>query len=214
MSAAKLFLTKSFDLVFPSKCALCDRTGEPIICDRCYREFEVLDEHVVMLSGPLDYRLALFAYEGRVAQAVSRLKYAGCMALAQPMSDELAKKANEMDMLDDVIVVPVPIHWTRRWQRGFNQAEALCLQFAANNSTVKALKRIKPTSPQAGFKREERLDRMQGAFSSANVFDTRVLLVDDVITTGATAEACAGVLKAAGAKSVGLLAYGGAKSLK
>jgi ComF family protein len=115
-------------------------------------------------------------------------------------------------------IVPMPLHWRRRWQRGFNQSELLAREIARRWSVPvsNAIRRRKATAPQAGLTSSQRRKNMQGAFSVKQgrfavkrrkpLDGMRVLLIDDVLTTGATASACARALKRAGASHVTFLA--------
>jgi ComF family protein len=104
----------------------------------------------------------------------------------------------------------MPLHWLRRWKRGFNQA-ALLARLLAKRLKVPSktvVRRIKSTVPQAGLTMAQRRDNLSGAFQVRDrsaVEGKNVLLVDDVLTTGATVNACAGVLKRAGASRVTVL---------
>ena len=105
----------------------------------------------------------------------------------------------------------MPLHWKKRWSRGYNQSELLAKEIARVwGVPVKGVvRRVKDTAPQAGLSNSKRRLNVRGAFrlrDGANVKGLRVLLVDDVLTTGATASACAGVLKRAGAKRVAVAA--------
>ncbi|MES1262566.1 MAG: phosphoribosyltransferase family protein, partial [Acidobacteriota bacterium] len=107
-------------------------------------------------------------------------------------------------------VVPVPLHWRKQWERGYNQAELLARHVAKRRGVplVKALRRKRPTAVQASLAVAGRRKNVAGAFlmrPQARLAGQRVLLIDDVMTTGATAGACAVALKRGGAKSVSLL---------
>ncbi|HET8550781.1 MAG TPA: ComF family protein [Bryobacteraceae bacterium] len=104
-------------------------------------------------------------------------------------------------------IVPMPLHWMRRWQRGFNQAELLArgLVRPLGAPVLKALARARATRPQAGLTRAQRRANVSGSFrlrERAGLSGAHVLLVDDVMTTGATLSAAASVLKHAGARRV------------
>jgi len=105
----------------------------------------------------------------------------------------------------------MPLHWTRRWQRGFNQAALLAREIAKRSGipVLRAVRRIRATPPQAGLSHAKRRANMSGAFAPRRgtpVQGLSLLLVDDVLTTGATASACAAALRRAGARRVAVLA--------
>jgi ComF family protein len=109
------------------------------------------------------------------------------------------------------LIVPMPLHWTRRWQRGFNQAHLLAREISRRwNAPIRGIvRRRRATQPQAGLTNAKRRSNVEGAFKikpGVRLDGMRVLLVDDVLTTGATASACARVLKRAGARQVTVLA--------
>jgi len=104
-------------------------------------------------------------------------------------------------------VVPMPLHWRRRWRRGFNQSEILARLVAKERRilVLNAVKRVRATAVQAGLTNSNRRKNVAGAFRvsrKTQVAGKRILLIDDVMTTGATAAACASALKRAGARSV------------
>ena len=148
------------------------------------------------------------AYEGVLRELIHLLKYGRVRSLAGPLGERLAS-ALPLDQHFDV-VAPVPLHWRRRLARGFNQAallaRAVARRYAAPVS--RALKRRRRTSNQAGLSHAKRRANVSGAFvvrRPDRVRGRRVLLVDDVMTTGATASACAAALKRAGAAYVAVL---------
>ncbi len=194
------------DWIFPSRCGLCGQIGQPAICQECRKEFVPSSELTRHNETPLEVVAAPFGYEGRASQAVRRLKFARATSLARPMSCELARFCLQLPNFD--AVVPVPIHWSRRAGRGFNQAELLAEFLEIAPLRPGWLTRIRRTRPQVGLHRSERLRNLQGAFAAQpEVARRRILLVDDVITTGGTARACAEALFQQGADAVGLLAF-------
>ena len=195
------------EAVFPTRCTLCE-VGDSALCQPCLSEME-RNPAIFESEGPLDYSRRIFAYNGRASQAVQSLKYLRATALADPMARILADEAERHALLDDAVAIPVPIHWTRQFERGFNQAELLCRYLRCPLET-EWLIRTRATRPQASLRATERRMSMDGVFQAAKaVRGRRIVLVDDVVTTGETARACAMALKAEGALEVGVLSFAG-----
>ena len=147
-------------------------------------------------------------YEDRLRDLIHVYKYGRVEPLAQPLGRLLAL-ALPRDQTFDVLV-PMPLHWRKRWQRGFNQSALLAREVSrrAGIPVAHALRRVRNTSAQAGLTNAKRRANVSGAFrpsKPAVLRGKRVLLIDDVLTTGATASACARALKLAGAAQVTLL---------
>jgi ComF family protein len=109
------------------------------------------------------------------------------------------------------LIVPMPLHWRKRWSRGYNQSELLAKEIARRWGVPVAniVQRVKATAPQAGLSNSKRRLNVRAAFrirKGSNIKGLRVLLIDDVVTTGSTASACASVLKRAGASHVAVAA--------
>lgn len=135
-------------------------------------------------------------------------KYAGMRPLARHLAGFMQRVLPPELVFD--VVVPVPLHWRKQWDRGFNQAELLARQIASRRGlpVARALRRKRATAVQASLASAGRRRNVAGAFAvrdASRISGARVLLIDDVMTTGATANACATALKSAGAKSITLL---------
>jgi ComF family protein len=202
-------------------CAGCLSSPAPIaaeyFCVTCRTPFQnrfPLDEHGVCRlcrSGArgFDAAYCFGAYEGTLRQLIYLFKYKRMKPLAKELSAQLARALPRDQRFD--IVVPMPLHWRRHWQRGFNQSELLARATARRSGIrmVNAVRRTRATATQAGLSNAKRRENVTGAFRVKNrrlVEGRRILLIDDVMTTGATASACALAMKRAGAKSVSLLA--------
>jgi ComF family protein len=149
------------------------------------------------------------SYEGTLRALVHLFKYSGVRPLARPLGRFLVQALPREAGFD--VIVPMPLHWFKQWQRGFNQSDLLAREIGKKwHVPVRSvIRRRKATRPQAGLTNAKRRANMQGAFQiprGRSLAGMRVLLVDDVVTTGATASACARVLKRAGAAHVALLA--------
>jgi ComF family protein len=168
------------------------------------------------IADPPAYHRARAAvrYDDVARALVHALKYGDRLDLAPTMGRWMARAGHEL-LQDADALIPVPLHWRRLWARRFNQSALLAKAIAAESGTAiadAALKRIKATAQQVGLSQAERAQNVQGAFRvpddrKAEVAGRRLLLIDDVLTSGATSDACARALLRAGAKSVDLLVF-------
>jgi ComF family protein len=156
--------------------------------------------------APLRYR-----EDGIARAAILLSKHGGRLPLLRHLADLLAEEApGHLDLTRWDLLAPVPLHWRRRLQRGYNQAEILARAVGRRHAipvAVRALGRVRATPPQQGSA-EARRRNVRDAFRvrrPGRVMGRRVLIVDDVFTTGATANACARALLQAGAAAVGVL---------
>ena len=143
---------------------------------------------------------------------VHLLKYGDRLDLVQPFAKWMTRAGDEILREADTLV-PVPLHWTRLFQRRFNQSAELARAISKQAKLAvidDVLARVRATPPQVGLAREERAKNVHGAFSiektaRLRVKGKRIVLVDDVLTTGATANACARALRRAGASRIDVL---------
>jgi ComF family protein len=190
-------------------CRSCAATLEPISdsCMRCAEPGPSPCRRCAIDPPPLDYIAAPWRFGGTLALAIRRLKFHGATHLARGLaplwSPLLAAAAVPGDL-----VVPVPLHWQRRFARGFDQAWLLA-KYACEHAElpppVCALRRTVATAPQTELTAEERRSNLRDAFDvpdPARVAGKCIVLVDDVVTTGATLGAAAHALLVAGAERV------------
>jgi ComF family protein len=230
--AAKLAL----DVALPTLCVACrepvDGDG---VCAGCWAKLSfiappfcprlgipfVYDPGSDMLSmeaiaNPPAYARARAAvrYDDVARTLVHALKYRDRTDLAPAMGRWMARAGHEL--LDDAdVLVPVPLHWRRAWGRRYNQSGALARVIERQTGVrmaPEALRRIRPTEQQIGLSRTQRASNVQGAFKVATdrqslITGRRVVLVDDVLTSGATVDACARALLRAKAASVDVLVF-------
>jgi ComF family protein len=160
-----------------------------------------------------DFAYSFGFYEGTLRALIHLFKYSGMKPLAERLSG-LLLRAMPLDDAAYDFVVPMPLHWRRHWKRGFNQATLLARRVARRRGIpmLDAVRRVRATATQAGLTNSNRRKNVSGAFRVAARYrkngalsGKRILLIDDVMTTGATGAACARALKRAGASSVTLL---------
>ena len=147
-------------------------------------------------------------YEGALRDLIHLFKYKRIRTLARPLAD-LLNAAIPRDERFDAITA-VPMHWLREWQRGFNQSQLLAEAISSRTGipAIRALRRTRATPPQAGLSGTGRRRNLKAAFACRRpktLAGKRILLIDDVMTTGSTAAACAIELKRCGVERVALL---------
>jgi ComF family protein len=158
------------------------------------------------------------AYDGALRDILQHFKYHSFRPLARQLGDRLCETLERFPTEAWDLVLPVPLHRNRERQRGFNQADLLARRvgrIAGIRLGDQDCVRVRDTPPQAGLRAAERRKNVKGAFAvprPGRVRGLRILLVDDVVTTGATVDACAGALKEAGARSVSVLSLARVRS--
>lgn len=204
---APQLLTGLVDLVFPPICLTCDQEGA-VICDECRHKIAPLEGNEDPIPG-LDGIFSRGLHTGPLRRGVLRLKFGRKTALARPLALLCADEARVKTLASWGIdsLVPVPIHWTRRMGRGFNQSELLAEHLGKELGlpVIGSIRRIRATGHQVGLTGAARRSNLRGAFGvdpRFSVAGRRLALVDDVCTTGTTLVECADALRAAGATAV------------
>lgn len=203
----------------------------PFFCSTCWNDFYALagpvcpscgrpfDSPETLLHSPehrcrdcrqspplFDQALSVGQFEGPLREAIHQFKYRPCRSLGKPLGDWMAKRVKLLTTMD--MVMPVPLHIRRLRQRGFNQALLLANRVSAWHGmplSYDNLVRVRPTKPQVELRGNDRIKNVEGAFSlrrPGQVKGKRIIVVDDVFTTGATMNECASVLKNAEASQV------------
>ena len=215
--------------LFPNHCVLCGlRSQRPVpLCLACEQDFSSNDNCCLRCAIPLPVRravntprvcglcqhspppfhrtLAPWLYSEHMAYLIHRWKYHGERRMTPLLAALWRQRVPVTTSIDTL--VPVPLHWQRLWRRGFNQSELLCRQMQATCPQLRAcktaphlVKRTRATAAQPGMNASQRSANLRGAFTVILPCDNlRIAIVDDVLTTGATATAMASALAAAGA---------------
>ena len=220
------------DFALPARCASCGAIVDEVhsFCPDCWRRIEFLgsggcescglplqatdaEKCAACLARPprIERTRAAVAYDETARSIALRLKYGRKVALATTMARYMAPLIDRG--AQDALIVPVPLHRTRLWRRGFNQAALVAHELSRRTGFASdscALQRVKRTPPLKGLTPVQRRKAVAGAFKvppGRNVKGRTVLLVDDVLTTGSTANACARALLRGGAARVHLVSW-------
>lgn len=223
------------DALVPPACPICSRVlaADDGLCAACWADLDFITGPLCRISGvplpfdlgadtlslpvrinppPYDKARAAFTYKASAAALIKKLKFGDRPELAGFLAGFMATAGDEL-LTANAVLVPVPLHRRRLLWRRFNQAAELCRALSAltgNQIFYEAVTRVRPTRQQIGLTRAGRKRNLAGAFavsdkSAARVKGRTLVLVDDVLTTGATVEAIARVLKRAGARRVYVL---------
>jgi ComF family protein len=193
------------DLLYPPRCPGCGRMGQ-LFCAACQTQIAPYTGPAGLSDpSPLSSVQTTAAFSGPLRQAIHALKYGHVRALAQPLGSRMSVGWPAWPVPPDLIL-PVPLHSRRQRERGYNQS-ALLAEVVGKDLSLPVhaglLRRSRATRPQVGLDAVARRANVAGAFTCrGNVVGRRIVLVDDVCTTGATLEACAEALRAAGAAEV------------
>jgi len=235
-SGLRAYARRALDVALPPLCPACrDLVTDRGVCPSCWSKLAfiappycprlgipfVYDPGPGILSmqaiaDPPAYQRARAAvrYDDVARQLAHAFKYSDRLDLAPMIGRWMARAGHEL--LDGAdALVPVPLHWRRLWARRFNQSAALAESVARESGVAvahHALKRVKATAQQVGLSRKDRAANVQGAFrvppdAKAEVAGRRLVLIDDVLTSGATSDACARALLHAGAAQVDVLVF-------
>ena len=230
------FAAVALDILFPPTCLACRAATHEhgALCPRCWGEMRFIERPFcerlgtpfeqdlgegllspqAMADPPVFSRARAVARfeDGPARRLAHRLKYSDRSELAKPIARWMARAGAEL-LADADLIVPVPLHPLRLWRRRFNQAAALAREISRRTGVAcdpGALRRVKATRSQIGLSRAKRAENVQGAFKVSDAADLKgrkIVIVDDVLTSGATLNAASRVLLRAGAARVDVLVF-------
>ena len=230
IKAVSHLLSIFFDALYPRRCPVCDEIIVPkgaLICPACFPKLSYVKGPTCKKCGKqvfsetieycydctrhphsFEYGLAFINYDDHAKHSMSAIKYKNKRQYLDFYAEAICQRyASQILRMNAQALIPVPVHPSRKRQRGFNQAELLADKIGARLHIPVypgALIRNKKTAPQKQLNPSERLKNLEQAFKAGTIPPqvTDVILVDDIYTTGSTIEACARVLLAAGIRHV------------
>lgn len=235
VATVRRFAVYGLDLLLPPRCPACREIVENNgrFCLQCWTGLTFVTDPVCSTCGaPFDIdrgpgarcgacletpprfaaARAALVYSGSARTVLLGFKHGDRQHLVDIMAPQMIRVGRDW-LASDTVLVPVPLHRGRLWKRGFNQAALLARTISRRTGSptaVDALVRVKPTASSRGMGRRARADNVRGAFRVARaeaVKGKEIIIIDDVLTTGATVEACARVLLRAGAARVRVLTW-------
>ncbi len=224
LSNLKQVFSSLLNLFFPPKCVNCKAHGF-WICQKCFDDIKFIDTSICYKCAKLSEgfkvcyqcqkqsglkRVAVCAHWQKPMKLfIHRYKYKRLYVLKSKLGALMATKFFKTYGVRDIVLVPVPLHKYRLWDRGFNQSALLAEEIAKllDVKVVNCLVRYRNTKPQFGLNKTIRSVNVKGAFRFKNkhyldIVDKTVVLIDDIVATGSTLQECAKVLKSVGIKDV------------
>lgn len=207
-------LSNIINLIYPTVCGICGEISKEDICNKCkvkIRKFQRSKKHIYLTKN-FDTHMYLFDYQGIIRQKILQYKFGEKTYISRCFIETILKDEKVCRFLKNYdIIIPVPISNKRKKTRGYNQSELIASKLAKKIESLeykpKILYKIKDTLPQSTLDKEKRIENIKGAYYIKNELilkKKKVLLVDDIFTTGNTVDECSRVLKQSGAKEIGI----------
>lgn len=211
-------LENALNFIFPPSCGFCDKVGEGYLCQKCKQNiiysnlyFNQLDLYLNSNTF-IDKHFYLFSYIGTIREKILQYKFDDKAYLVNTIYEFFMNNEKLYGFLKKYdIMIAVPISTIRKRERGYNQSELLARKIsrlADIQLEKQVLKKQKSNQPQSSLNKEQRKENVKNVYKVQNelkISNKKVLLVDDIYTTGATVNECAKMLKQAGCKEVGVL---------
>lgn len=207
-------LDKILEIIFPNVCGMCGRINKNNLCPECKIKLkEITKANIIKVKNKnFTYLAYLFKYDGIIREKILKYKFKDSAYLYKTFSEIIIKNKKMCGFIKKYdIIIPVPIHKKRYKERGYNQSELLAKEIAKileipmeKHVLIKALN----NTPQSKLSKQERKNNAIGVYKTINnqkIINKKVILVDDIYTTGSTANECSKMLKQAGANEIAVL---------
>lgn len=210
-------LDKILDLIFPPVCGVCGRIDKNFLCKKCEIELKKqavfgIDNYREDCQKLFDEHLYIFTYSGVIRERMLNYKFNDDSYMYKTFTNFLLKNENFVENIKSYdIIVPVPLSKKRKKERGYNQSLLIAKEISKatkiriNNA---CLKKVKNIVAQSTLNKEDRQKNIEGAFilkNNKNIQNKKVLIIDDIFTTGSTVNECSKIIKQSGATNIGIL---------
>lgn len=211
------FINAILNMIYPNVCGMCNKICKEDICPKCMAELnrkKDCKKHIY-LTRSFTTHMYIFHYDDNIRKNIIQYKFSNQAYRYKSFANFIVKDKKICGFLKKYdIIIPVPISKQRRRQRGYNQSELIAKEIGklTKNISVQTniLYKIKNTPPQSMLNKEQRQHNLKNAYEVRNneiIHNKKVLLFDDIFTTGSTVEECARVLKCAGAYEIRCINY-------
>lgn len=203
-----------FKLIYPPVCGICDELNKKYLCRRCEEKLSpyYINKIEHKKKTFFEYQIKIFMYEDIVREKIIEYKFKEKSYMYKTFKKIILNNKKIYSFLKKYdIILAVPLHRKKRWERGYNQTELIAKEISKDLEIKfdnKVLVKVRNTKVQSTLSKKDRMENVKGAFSVINqetIKEKRVILFDDIFTTGNTVNECSKVLKQAGAKEIAVL---------
>lgn len=196
--------------LYPSQCIICGKLYSDSICNKCYKKLEIVAKSEKYKSKSFNEHIYLFKYEGKIRNLIIDYKFNDKAYLSNFFTKIIIKNEKICGKIKSYdIIIPVPIHKKRKNERGYNQSELIARKISKNihelELVTNSLIKEKNTVAQSTLTKEQRKQNAKKVYKLINkekIQNKKVILLDDIYTTGSTTEECSKILKQNGAKEI------------
>ena len=207
-------LNNILELIYPNVCGICGKICKESLCKRCAIEIKKYEINLVNKNKKMYFNesMHIFKYNEMIRQRLIEYKFQDKSYMYKTFAKIILKNKKVCGFLEKYdIIIPVPIHKKRRLKRGYNQTELIAKEICKTISLelkTDVLIKQKNIKAQSELNKNERKQNIKNAFEIKNIneiIDKKILLFDDIYTTGSTVNECSKILKKAGAKQIGVV---------
>ena len=208
------FINYAINLIFPNVCGICEKVCKEDLCKKCEIKLNNISKFKIDKYNDKNFKkhLYIFKYEGIIKESLIKFKFREKAYIYKALVNFLLKNEKACRFLKSYdIIIPVPIHYNRKLTRGYNQS-ALIAKEIAQKLNIKyenevLFKKVN-NKPQSTKNKQDRIDNVKGVYYTKNeeqIYNKKILLLDDIYTTGSTVNECCRILKLVGAKYVDVI---------